>query len=72
MTLAALEKGSSMLVPFALLMLAAADKAPHPADIDQESLAQLLIVPRVFVDRFSGGETASAMPDMILRTPDCS
>ncbi len=58
-----------MLVPVMLLLLAAADKAPDPPDpslIDQESLQKLLTVRRVFIDRFSGGETAEQMRDMIL------
>lgn len=56
-----------MIVPIAFLLLAAAEApAPDPAIIDQEALQQLLIVRRLFVDRFSGGETATQMRDMIL------
>ena len=53
-----------MLAPIVFLLLAATP--PDPATIDQEALEQLLTVRRVFVDRFSGGETASQMRDMIL------
>jgi hypothetical protein len=56
-----------MLVPIALLLLAAAETTPSdPAAIDEQELQQLLTVRRLFVDRFSGGETASQMRDMIL------
>ena len=55
-----------MLVPLVFLLLAPTDKPPDPAAVDQEALAQLLVVRRVFVDRFSGGETAAQMRDMIL------
>jgi hypothetical protein len=63
-----------MLVPLVFFLMAAVDKtppppAPTPADpaaIDQAALHQLLAVRRVFVDRFSGGETAAQMRDMIL------
>ncbi len=56
-----------MFVPIAFLLLAAAETpAPDPVAIDQETLQQLLIIRRVFVDRFSGGETAMQMRDMIL------
>lgn len=58
-----------MLVPMMFFLLAAADKVPAPPDpslIDQESLQKLLTVRRVFIDRFSGGETAEQMRDMIL------
>ncbi|HXJ43976.1 MAG TPA: hypothetical protein VNH18_32115 [Bryobacteraceae bacterium] len=41
--------------------------APEKADkIDEEVLRQLLTVRRVFVDRLSGGETATQMHDMIV------
>lgn len=40
--------------------------APAPAPVASESLRQLLKVRRVFVDRFSGGETAAQMRDMII------
>ncbi len=64
-----------MLVPLVFFLMAAVDKAPPPqtapvpADpeaIDQAALHQLLAVRRVFVDRFTGGETAAQMRDMIL------
>ena len=38
----------------------------EPPAIEQESMRQLLTVRRVFVDRFSGGETAAQMRDMII------
>src|SRR5580704_4316339 len=38
----------------------------EPAAIEQEGMRQLLLVRRVFVDRFSGGETAAQMRDMII------
>jgi hypothetical protein len=37
-----------------------------PPAVDEESLHQLLGLRRVFVDRFSGGETAAQMRDMII------
>jgi hypothetical protein len=56
-----------MIVPIAFLLLAAAETpAPDPAAIDEQELQQLLTVRRLFVDRFSGGETAAQMRDMIL------
>lgn len=64
-----------MLVPLVFFLMAAIDKTPAPqpaaapADpvaIDQLALHQLLAVRRVFVDRFTGGETAAQMRDMIL------
>jgi hypothetical protein len=61
-----------MLVSIVFLLLAATDKvgqsaAPaNPAAIDDEALQQLLTVRRVFVDRLTGGETASQMRDMIV------
>lgn len=44
---------------------ASAPAAPPPA-VEADSLRQLLAVRRVFVDRFSGGETAAQMRDMII------
>jgi hypothetical protein len=38
----------------------------EPAAIEQDNMRQLLMVRRVFVDRFSGGETAAQMRDMII------
>ena len=38
----------------------------EPPASEQESMRQLLTVRRVFVDRFSGGETAAQMRDMII------
>src|SRR5580700_187954 len=40
--------------------------APPPAAVEQTTLPQLLKVRRVFVDRFSGGETAAQMRDMVI------
>ena len=53
-----------MLVPIVFFMIAATP--PDTATIDQEALEHLLTVKRVFIDRFSGGETAAQMRDMIL------
>jgi len=53
-----------MLTPFFFFLMAAAPT--DPATIDQQALEQLLTVRRVYVDRFSGGETAAQMRDMIL------
>jgi hypothetical protein len=38
----------------------------EPAAIEQQDMRQLLLVRRVFVDRFTGGETAAQMRDMII------
>jgi hypothetical protein len=40
--------------------------APAPAAAETDGLRQLLALRRVFVDRFSGGETAAQMRDMII------
>jgi hypothetical protein len=37
-----------------------------PLDIDQQTLAQLVDVRRVHVERLSGGETAAQLRDMII------
>jgi len=37
-----------------------------PTAVEQESLRHLLTLRRVFVDRFSGGETAAQMRDMLI------
>lgn len=57
-----------MILPIVFLLLAAETPpaTPDPAAIDQAELGQLLTVRRLFVDRFTGGETASQMRDMIL------
>ena len=39
---------------------------PEAASVDTQSLRQLLTLKRVFVDHFSGGETAAQMRDMII------
>ena len=60
--LAALLFGPSDPVP------ASAPAAPHAPSIavEADSLQQLLTLRRVYVDRFSGGETAAQMRDMII------
>lgn len=40
--------------------------APQPSAVEADGLRQLLSLKRVFVDRFSGGETAAQMRDMII------
>jgi hypothetical protein len=47
-------------------MLPAAAQTDTAAALDRESLAQLLTVRRVYVDRLTGGETAAQMRDMII------
>ena len=59
MVLAALLFGPSDPVP-------APAPAPPPSAVETDSLRQLLTVRRVFVDRFSGGETAAQIRDMIV------
>jgi hypothetical protein len=49
-----------------LLILPAAAQTDTAAALDRESLAQLLTVRRVYVDRLTGGETAAQMRDMII------
>jgi len=48
------------------LSLAPAPTRVEPPAVEQENMRQLLMVRRVFVDRFSGGETAAQMRDMII------
>jgi hypothetical protein len=50
----------------ALQAAPAALPAPAQSPVDADSLRQLLALKRVFVDRFSGGETAAQMRDMII------
>src|ERR1035441_6443993 len=57
--LAALLFGPADSIP------APAPPAPPPA-VETDSLRQLLTLRRVYVDRFSGGETAAQMRDMII------
>ena len=56
-----------MLLP--LLLMAVAGVEPNPAaptaPADEEVLGQLLTVRRVYIDRLTGGETATQMRDMI-------
>ncbi|HLY18659.1 MAG TPA: hypothetical protein VKR61_15610 [Bryobacteraceae bacterium] len=56
--LCALVAGPSDPVPAAA--------APAAASVEQDSLRVLLTLKRVYVDRFSGGETAAQMRDMII------
>jgi hypothetical protein len=52
-----------------LLWLAAvAAMAQEPAQIEENSLRQLIGVRRVYVDRLTGGETASQMREILLST----
>src|ERR1035438_1645542 len=60
--LAALLFGPSDPVPASA---PAAPSAPSIA-VEADSLRQLLTLRRVYVDRFSGGETAAQMRDMII------
>ena len=43
-----------------------AQPSPMDKDNDKDNLHQLLALRRVYVDRFSGGETAAQMRDMII------
>lgn len=63
---------TSLVLLMGALLFAPADPipvtappAPAPA-VETESLRQLLALRRVYVDRFSGGETAAQMRDMII------
>jgi hypothetical protein len=62
----------TLTVVLAQIVLKMSDPAPppappvQPAEVETDSLRQLLTVRRVFVDRFSGGETAAQMRDMII------
>jgi len=55
-----------LLLLFFAFVLAAADKPPSPAEIEDASLRQLLTVRRVYVDRLTGGETAAQMREILL------
>jgi hypothetical protein len=65
-----------MLAPLFFLTLQVAQAAPptpavspakpEASSVDTQSLRQLLTLKRVFVDHFSGGETAAQMRDMII------
>src|ERR1022692_3695425 len=57
--LAALLFGPSDPVP-------ASAPAVQPAAVETDTLRQLLTLRRVYVDRFSGGETAAQMRDMVI------
>jgi hypothetical protein len=60
-----------MLLPLLWMAVAAIDPVspapppPTPAHIEEEGLAQLLVVRRVYIDRLTGGDTAGQMRDMI-------
>jgi hypothetical protein len=60
-----------MFLPLLLMAAAGIERAPQPESaatplqIEQEALQQLLTVRRVYIDRLSGGETATQMRDMI-------
>ena len=60
-----------LLLLLAAAALVAEEPAPvktarTPTTIEQQNLAQLLTVRRVYVDRLTGGETAAQMRDMII------
>jgi hypothetical protein len=67
LALAAMLAGSSDPVPAAAAVAApvAAASAP-PTSVEVDSLRGLLTLKRVYVDRFTGGETAAQMRDMII------
>jgi hypothetical protein len=52
-----------MTLPFWLPLLLFQAGPPNP---EEENMAQLLAVHRICVDKFSGGETAAQMRDMII------
>jgi len=59
-----------MLLPLLLMATVAMEQpeakpASAPAQVEQETLVQLLTVRRVYIDRLTGGETAGQMRDMI-------
>jgi hypothetical protein len=55
------------MLHLALLLLAApAPLQEPPAALEEASLRQLLTVRRVYVDRLTGGETASQMRDILI------
>jgi len=43
-----------------------APASPAPSTVETDNLRQLLTLKRVYVDRFSGGETAAQMRDMVI------
>jgi hypothetical protein len=47
-------------------LLSAGVQAPSAASVEAETLVRLLDVRRVYVDRLTGGETASQIRDMII------
>jgi len=64
--LAALLFGTSDPVPVSAPAVPAAPAAATSSALEPDSLRQLLTLRRVYVDRFSGGETAAQMRDMII------
>ena len=60
-----------ILLPWLLMAAAGIERAPQPEpalvppQVELEALEQLLTVHRVYIDRLSGGETATQMRDMI-------
>jgi hypothetical protein len=60
-----------MLLPLLLMAAAGIERVPQtestaaPQQVEQEALEQLLTVRRVYIDRLSGGETATQMRGMI-------
>lgn len=63
LALAAMLAGPSDPVPAAA---PAVQPAAPPSSVEVQSLRGLLTLKRVFVDRFTGGETAAQMRDMII------
>ena len=55
-----------LLCILAVVSAGAQDQPPAPAQIEQTSLRQLLIVRRVFVDHLTGGETAAQMREILV------
>jgi len=70
MTALTLVFGALLFAPSDPVPASAPPAPPAPAAassaVDADTLRQLLTVRRVFVDRFSGGETAAQMRDMII------
>ena len=66
---------TSLTLVLGALLLGPSDPVPpsapavqptQPSVIETDTLRQLLTLRRVYVDRFSGGETAAQMRDMII------
>jgi hypothetical protein len=57
------------MIALLILLAAALGQAAPPdrdAAVERETLPQLLVIKRVFVERLNGGETAAQMRDMII------